>query len=123
MRRSENKNNRHPTPSRSTLFPYTTLFRSAKASCAFACPFRRRYKTPSCKASERTNRGRRRGCGDRKIKTTDTPRHRDLHSFPTRRSSDLPKQAALSRALFAGVIKHHHVKQVKEQTEDVAADA
>src|ERR1043165_1005328 len=78
-----------PPPPRSTLFPYTTLFRSRR---------RRRWAQllPPCRTAplHRLAARRRRiiqlcgGSGDRES-TRLNPRHRDLHSFPTRRSSDL----------------------------------
>src|ERR1035438_2426057 len=89
------KKNRHPP--RSTLFPYTTLFRSVSQNLK---------DVRICQVQNRAIRQVRRAVddADRKstrlnsshlcisyavylLKRTDT--HRDLPSFPTRRSSDL----------------------------------
>src|ERR1017187_5110020 len=92
--RSEEPTSELQSP-RSTLFPYTTLFRSVASPCSswsamqdlarahvlsLALPGRRCrvWPAPTDRKSPRLNSS-----------------HRDLHSFPTRRSSDLSLRPAL----------------------------
>src|ERR1039458_8113151 len=91
---------------RSTLFPYTTLFRSSQAG-----------RGPESRGEARRRRAKTKECSDALPRSEEhtselqSLRHlvcrlfhvrsgesRDLHSFPTRRSSDLAKQAADQKA-------------------------
>src|SRR6266511_1318328 len=98
-------------PPRSTLFPYTTLFRSpirpitsqspatiSRRSCA-AMTWWPRFATRDRK-STRLNSSH--------VKTSfaDFGDHRDLHSFPTRRSSDLRSGRSPVKALLRSAGAH-----------------
>src|SRR6266576_871621 len=91
-------------PPRSTLFPYTTLFRSS-SSCAnvsVTAPSISSMRTTAMSAWSLAHR-------DRKCTRLNSSHvessyavfcsgdHRDLHSFPTRRSSDLLRVAPTSQ--------------------------
>src|SRR4030095_13682169 len=78
-----------PVPQRSTLFPYTTLFRSRMKSSArmrsiVAASLAKTAAWYSVSSAATTSASRR-----SEEHTSALQSHRDLHSFPTRRSSDL----------------------------------
>src|ERR1039458_8958612 len=95
-------------PPRSTLFPYTTLFRSVadRSGCEIHHQFRATVaETERCGT----------GCGDRKSTRLNSSHlgisyallflqscgaHRDLHSFPTRRSSDLSRIDPVAKSII-----------------------
>src|ERR1017187_2932973 len=81
-------------PPRSTLFPYTTLFRSDKCWAAGQAPERlrpaiaaRKLRLACTHSAARDRKSTRLNSSHRCISLYGY--HRDLHSFPTRRSSDL----------------------------------
>src|SRR6202049_4329143 len=79
----------NPGPPRSTLFPYTTLFRSMP--CARTVNAERLAAASEPMSAPASSTGLARESHDPRSggHTYGTPAHRDLPSFPTRRSSDL----------------------------------
>src|SRR5437899_8994162 len=98
-------------PPRSTLFPYTTLFRSHTADLAAADPRRRRSRSLAdlrrCRSEEHTSELqslRHLVCRlllEKKKKTTDPQTHDDLH-LPT---WDLEQRVELEQVSYVAVFK------------------
>src|ERR1039458_6752893 len=95
-------------PPRSTLFPYTTLFRSFSRSengslplpCSRVQNIRPRFGSPAKRSEEHTSELQSlRHLVCRLLVQRSGP-HRDLHSFPTRRSSDLSADRKTARFHF-----------------------
>src|ERR1044072_5293690 len=92
--RSEEHTFRTPATPRCTLFPYATLFRSVATGCTpiswpwcSMMPGRASptsFVAPTCSTTRTI---------DRKSTRSELQPHRDVHSFPTRRSSDLSRRA------------------------------
>src|ERR1035438_1998053 len=101
---------------RSTLFPYTTLFRSGcRRGCRFSC---NRTQPSGWDCPTRGTRPRRSEEHTSELQSlrhlvcrlllASSGDHRDLHSFPTRRSSDLVVVGAVGfhvivRSLLVGI--------------------